>query len=284
MSPRPSQPVNRPVTIALCLFAVLFATAIFAAATAHAAYYKTLYCGAADGSGNPVLGARPGFFDFTDDCGTAYGDPAGTGGFLRLEENTTGTAGNTDEASYSWWPPAGTSIAAVSTYTRVPGYFNSGWRSRFWGEGYDGGEYNILMQGSGVPYEGINAPATSNFNYHAWPFGSYGDYKRLVFAMTCYRPAGCSRTGWNAADANSIAITLNDKEAPTSTGKGNRTSSPATGSKATTRSPGANPTRDRDCASRASSSTARPSPTARSTTRQTAAAGRALGRQWRVRP
>ena len=109
---------------------------------------------------------------------------------------------------------APTSIAAVSTYTRVPGYFNSGWRSRFWGEGYDGGEYNILMQGSGVAYEGINAPATSNFNYHAWPFGSYGDYKRLVFAMTCYRPAGCSREGWNAADANSIAITLNDKEAP----------------------------------------------------------------------
>jgi hypothetical protein len=204
----------RPVTVALCLFALAFAVAIIAAATAHAANYKTLYCGAADGSGNPVLGARPGFFDFTDDCGTAYGDPAGTGGFLRLEENTTGTAGNTDEASYSWWPPAGTSIAAVSAYTRVPGYFNSGWRQRFWGEGYDGGEYNILMQGSGVANDGIYAPATSNFGYHAWPFGGYGDYKRLVFAMTCYRPAGCSREGWNAADANSIAITLNDKETP----------------------------------------------------------------------
>ena len=147
---RPSQPVNRPVLISLCLLALAFALAIFTAATAHAAYYKTLYCAAADGSGNPTKGARPGFFDFTDDCGTAYGDPAGTGGFLRLEENTTGTAGNTDEASYSWWPPAGTSIAAVSAYTRVPGYFNSGWRSRFWGEGYDGGENNILMQGSGV--------------------------------------------------------------------------------------------------------------------------------------
>ena len=211
---RPSQPVNRPVLIALCLFAIAFVFAIAWTATAHGAYYKTLYCGAADGSGNPVLGARPGFFDFTDDCGTAYGDPAGTGGFLRLEENTTGTAGNTDEASYSWWPPSGTSIAAVSVYTRVPGYFNSGWRQRFWGEGYDGGEYNILMQGSGLAYDGIYAPATSNFVYHAWPFGSYGDYKRLVFAMTCYRPAGCSREGWNAADANSIAITLNDKEAP----------------------------------------------------------------------
>ena len=67
------------------------------------------------------------------------------------------------------------------------------------------------MQGSGVNPGGIYAPATSNFNYHAWPFGSYGDYKRLVFAMTCYRPNGCSREGWNAADANSIAITLNDK-------------------------------------------------------------------------
>ena len=214
MSSQSSGPARNPVPIALCMMAVAFVVAMVCVATAHAAYYKTLYCAAADGSGNPAKGARPGFFDFTDDCGTAYGDPAGTGGFLRLEENTTGTAGNTDDASYSWWPPAGTSIAAVSAYTRVPGYFNSGWRSRFWGEGYDGGEYNILMQGSGVPYEGINAPATSNFNYHAWPFGSYGDYKRLVFAMTCYRPAGCSREGWNAADANSIAITLNDKEAP----------------------------------------------------------------------
>jgi len=201
----------RPVTVALCLFALAFAVAILAAATAHAAYYKTLYCGAAVGSGNPTKGARPGFFDFTDDCGTAYGDPAGTGGFLRLEENTTGTAGNTDEASYSWWPPSGVSIAAVSVWTRVPGWFNSGWRQRFWGEGYDGSENNILMQGSGVAPGGIYAPATSNFNYHAWPFGGYGDYKRLVFAMTCYRPAGCSREGWNAADANSIAITLNDK-------------------------------------------------------------------------
>ena len=150
MSSRMSGPAKNPVPIALCMMAVAFVVAMVCVATAHAAYYKTLYCGAADGSGNPTLGARPGFFDFTDDCGTAYGDPAGTGGFLRLEENTTGTAGNTDEASYSWWPPAGTSIAAVSTYTRVPGYFNSGWRSRFWGEGYDGGEYNILMQGSGV--------------------------------------------------------------------------------------------------------------------------------------
>ncbi|HET6571864.1 MAG TPA: carboxypeptidase-like regulatory domain-containing protein [Solirubrobacterales bacterium] len=211
---RPSQPVNRPVTIALSLFALAFALAILTAATADAAYYKTLYCGAADGSGDPVKGARPGFFDFTDDCGTAYGDPAGTGGFLRLEENTTGTAGNTDEASYSWWPPSGVSIAAVSVWTRVPGYFNSGWRSRFWAEGYDGSQNNILMQGSGVANDGIYAPATSNFGYHAWPFGGYGDYKRLVFAMTCYRPAGCSREGWNAADANSIAITLNDKESP----------------------------------------------------------------------
>jgi hypothetical protein len=202
---------RRPGTVVLIGLLAAVAVAAIAVGTAHAAYYKTLYCAAADGSGNPVKGARPGFFDFTDDCGTAYGDPAGTGGFLRLEENTTGTAGNTDEASYSWWAPSGTSIAAVSAYTRVPGYFNSGWRQRFWGEGYEGGEYNILMQGSGVANEGIYAPATSNFVYHAWPFGGFGDYKRLVFAMTCYRPAGCSREGWNAADTNSIAITLNDK-------------------------------------------------------------------------
>lgn len=214
MSPRSGGPVNRQVTIALCLMVLAVGLGCIVAANANAAYYKTLYCAAADGSGNPTLGARPGFFSFTDDCGTAYGDPAGTGGFLRLEENATGMANETDEASYSWWAPPGTSIAAVSAYTRVPGYFNSGWRSRFWGEGLDGSENNILMQGSGVANESIYAPATSNFVYHAWPFGGPGDYKRLVFAMTCYRPGGCSREGWNAADANSIAITLNDKEAP----------------------------------------------------------------------
>ncbi len=135
MSPRPKGPVN-PIAITLWLMVLAVGVGCIAAANAHAAYYKTLYCAAADGSGNPTLGARPGFF--TDDCGTAYGDPAGTGGFLRLEENTTGTAGNSDEASYSWWAPPGTSIAAVSAYTRVPGYFNSGWRERFWADTSNG--------------------------------------------------------------------------------------------------------------------------------------------------
>jgi hypothetical protein len=214
MSSRSSGPSPRTVPIALSLMALAFVLAVICAATAHAAYYKTLYCGAADGSGGPTLGARPGFFDFTDDCGTAYGDPAGTGGFLRLEENTTGTAGNTDEASYSWWAPPGISIAAVSAYTREPGYFNDGWRARFMGEGFDGSQNNILMQGYGVSSEGLYASSTGDFAYHAWPFGGFGDYKRLVFAMTCYRPAGCSREGWNAADTNSIAITLDDKEDP----------------------------------------------------------------------
>ncbi len=214
MSSRPSLPGSRQVSIALCLFAVAFAVAIVCAATAHAAYYKTLYCAAANGSGDPTLGARPGFFDFTNDCGTAYGDPAGTGGFLRLEENTTGTAGNTDEASYSWWAPPGTSIAAVSAYTREPGTFNEGWRARLWGEGFDGSQNNVLMQGSGVPSEGLFAPSNGNFSFHGWPFGGYADYKRIAFTLTCYRPAGCSREGWNAADVNSVAITLNDKEDP----------------------------------------------------------------------
>ena len=82
MSPQSSGPERNPVPIALCMMVAAFVVAVLCAATAHAAYYKTLYCAAAHGSGNPVKGARPGFFDFTDDCGTAYGDPAGTGGFL----------------------------------------------------------------------------------------------------------------------------------------------------------------------------------------------------------
>lgn len=205
-------PERRPVFVALFGLLLALAVAVFAAGTAHAAYYKTLYCAAADSSGDPARGARPGFFDFTDNCGTAYGDPAGEGGFLRLEENTTGTAGNTDEASYSWWAPAGTSIAAVSAYTREPGAFNQGWRARFWAEGFDGSENNVLMQGYGVANDGLYAPSSGNFGFHPWPFGAFGDYKRLVFALACYRPAGCDRAGWNAADANSIAITLSDKQ------------------------------------------------------------------------
>jgi len=66
------------------------AVGCIAAASAHAADYKTVYCAAANGSHDPVLGARPGFFNFPDLCGTAYGDPPGDGGFLRLEENATG--------------------------------------------------------------------------------------------------------------------------------------------------------------------------------------------------
>lgn len=61
MSPRPSQPGNRTVTIALCLMLLAVGLGCIVAANANAAYYKTLYCAAADGSGNPTLGARRAF-------------------------------------------------------------------------------------------------------------------------------------------------------------------------------------------------------------------------------
>jgi hypothetical protein len=44
---------------------------------------------------------------------TASSDPAGNGGFLHLEENANATAGQGDEASYSWSAPPGTSILTV---------------------------------------------------------------------------------------------------------------------------------------------------------------------------
>lgn len=213
MSSRSSGPVNRPATIALWLMVLAVGVGCVAAASADAAQYKAVFCGANNGSGNPTLGANPGFFNFVDHCGTAYSDPAGDGGFLRLEENTGGTAGLYDSASMSWYAPAGTSILMGTGYTRQPNEFNDGWRGRFWAEDWGGGTNNILMQGNNTPNDGIYATATSFFAHHPWPFGgAFGNYKRFVFELTCFRPGGCSRSGLNAVDANTIVILLDDQQ------------------------------------------------------------------------
>ena len=105
------------------------------------------------------------------------------------------------------------SIVAGGGYTREPNAFNEGWRGRFWAEGYDGSTNNILMQGSGVAngsLGGIGWGTTSTFASHLWPFGGYGNYRRFVFELTCVRSAGCDRTNFNAVDANSLTLILND--------------------------------------------------------------------------
>jgi hypothetical protein len=188
-----------------------------AAANAHAAFYDVVFCAGGNGSGNPTLGARPGGFDFGTDCGEPPSYPSDGGHYLRLNENTTGAAGQGDEASMSWYAPPYTSIVAGGGYTREPNAFNEGWRARFWGEDWSGGVHNVMFQGSGNIEGGGEFPfltknTTSIFASHLWPYGGWDDYKRFVFGLACVRPAGCDRGNFNAADANTISLVVNDHQ------------------------------------------------------------------------
>lgn len=193
--------------------------AIVAAATAKAAFYDVVFCAGGSGSGNPVPGARPGSFDWGTDCGESPSYPSDGNHYLRLNENTAGTAGQNDEVSLSWYAPPDTSIVAGGGYTRMPHAFNQGWRARFWGEDWGGGVHNILLQGSGGiegtgEFPWITKNTTSIFASHLWPFGGWDDYKRFVFGLACMRPAGCDRANFNAVDANTITLVVNDKADP----------------------------------------------------------------------
>ncbi|HET6571863.1 MAG TPA: carboxypeptidase-like regulatory domain-containing protein, partial [Solirubrobacterales bacterium] len=210
--------------LALCAFGL-----VLHVTTAHAANYRMLLCAGNNGSNsfdtatNTVSGANPGgIFSFENYCGPA-GDPAGNGAFLRLAENQSGgNAGNSAYGSISWTVPPWVAILAGGGYTREPGSFNDGWRGRFWAEDFGGGGHHILLQGTGVPNGsngGIGWGTTSTFASHLWPFPTYGYYRRFIFEMTCFRPAGCDRSGWNAVDANTIHLTLADVS-PASVGFG----------------------------------------------------------------
>jgi hypothetical protein len=133
---------------------------------------------------------------------------------IRLFENQgSGSAGYQAYASVSWTAPPMVSTAGGGGYTRQPNDFADGWRARFWGEGYDGSTNNFLMQGAGVENNslgGVGWARTYTFASHLWPFGSYGNYRRFVYEMTCFRPAGCDRSGFNATDANTFVLTMND--------------------------------------------------------------------------
>jgi hypothetical protein len=219
MSPRSTRPARNPVTVAVCLMLVATAMAVLTAATAHAAFYDVIFCAGGNGSGNPTLGARPGGFDFGTDCGEPPSYPSEGTHYLRLNENTTGTAGQYDEASMSWYAPPGTSIVAGGGYTREPNAFNEGWRARFWGEDWGGGVHNIMLQGSGGiegtgEFPWITKNTTSIFASHLWPFGGWDDYKRFVFGLECVRPPGCDRSNFNAVDANTISLVVNDNQDP----------------------------------------------------------------------
>jgi hypothetical protein len=220
MSPRTSQPARRPVTVALCLMALTLAIALACAATAHAADYRMVLCAANSGSDsfqtatNTTSAQSPaGIFSFENYCGPAP-FPAGNNAFLRIAENQgSGNAGDGAYGSISWTVPPWIAILGGGGYTREPGSFNAGWRGRFWAEDFGGGGHHILLQGAGVENgsnEGISWATTSTFASHLWPFPVYGYYRRVIFELTCMRPSGCDRSGWNAVDANTMVLTLAD--------------------------------------------------------------------------
>ena len=220
MSSRLRTAAMRPATIGCCLMLVCAGVACLCAGTAKASYYKMVLCAGNNGSNgfatatNTTSASNPGgIFSFENYCGPApY--PAGNNAFLRIVENQgSGNAGYTAYGSMSWTAPGFVSIAAGGGYTREPNAFNSGWRGRFWLEGYDGSGNNVLVQGSGVANGdcgGVCWATTSTFASHLWPFGGYGSYRRFVFELTCYRQAGCDRANFNAVDANTMVLTLND--------------------------------------------------------------------------
>ncbi len=212
MSSQSNGPANRTAAIALCLMVLAVAVGCIAAATAHAANYKMVLCAGNNGSNSFDTSARPpGAFDFSNYCGPAP-DPAGNSAWLRINENQDGCcAAVNDYGSISWTVPPWVAILAGGGYTREPNAFNSGWRGRFWAEDFGGGgPYNILMQGSEVGNSGINSEPTSAFTAHLWPFTGYGYYRRFIFELTCMRPGGCDRSNYNAVDANSIVLVLDD--------------------------------------------------------------------------
>lgn len=223
MSFRSRTPVNRPVLIGQCLMllcAVVAVLCVAAAPKAEAAYYKSVLCAANNGLGasgvqtNTISPQNPaGIFTFQNQCGGAW-YPAGSDNFVRLFENQgSGAAGYQAYASVAWAAPPAVSIAGAGAYTRQPNDFADGWRTRLWGEGYDGSQNNFLIQGTGVANNslgGIGWGRTPVFASHLWPFPTYGNYSRFMFEMTCMRPAGCDRSGFNTTDANTVVMTLND--------------------------------------------------------------------------
>jgi hypothetical protein len=218
MSSGSRSPVNRPVLIGYCLILVCAAVAVLCTATAskaEAAYYKMVLCGADNGAGQANINTNVDYFVFQNQCG-GPNFPAGSGNFMRLyERQGPGSAWPATYASVSWTAPSFVTIAGGGGYTRQENDFADGWRARFWGEGQDGGTNNFLMQGSGVPNNslgGVGWARTTVFTSHLWPFATYGNYRRFVFEMTCFRQAGCDTGGFNNTDANSIVLTLNDME------------------------------------------------------------------------
>jgi hypothetical protein len=209
MSSRSSRPAQRPVTVALCLMLACVGVALIATATADAAQYKMVLCAANNGSNsfatetNTRSPQNPGgIFNFENYCGPAP-DPAGDQAFLRIAENQSGgNAGQWAYGSINYDAPPNVHFKTAGGYTRQPGAFNDGWRTRFWSP-----EANVefLLQGAGAP-----TPISNTFGPHLWPWGHQLDFRRFTIELLCVRAAGCDRANFNAVDANSFVFVLSD--------------------------------------------------------------------------
>lgn len=220
MFSRSRMPSNQTAPIALCLMLACVGLACLFASNADASYYRMVLCAANSGSDsyqtatNTQNSEHPnGIFSFENYCGPAP-FPAGSNAFLRIAENqASGTAASNAYGSVSWTVPPWVDIVAGGGYTREPNSFNDGWYGRFWLEGWDGSTNNVLMQAAGRENGscgGVCWATTPVFASHLWPFPGYGKYRRFVFELTCMRPAGCDRSNFNAVDANTMILTLND--------------------------------------------------------------------------
>jgi hypothetical protein len=204
----------------LMLFVTCFAGCI-GARSADAADYRMLLCAGNVGAGeyttetNTTTDQSSGIFELENNCGPAP-IPAGNAAYLRIAENqASGMAGNGAFGRFTWTAPEGLQIASAGGYTREPYSFNEGWRARYWLEGFDGSANNVLVQGSGItePTE-VNKPKTTTFAPHLWPFPALGSYRKFNFEVECVRQAGCDRSNYNAADSNTMLLTLDDPSPP----------------------------------------------------------------------
>ena len=220
MSSRSRMPSDRAAQIIVCSLLVILGLACLVAGPAKASYYRMVLCAGNNGSNgfqtqtNTKSSQNPdGIFSFENYCGPAP-FPAGSNAFLRIDENqASGSAGEGAYGSMSWTTPPWVDIVAGGGYTREPNAFNDGWYGRFWLEGTDGSTNNVLMQAAGRENGscgGVCWATTPVFASHLWPFGGFGRYRRFVFELTCLRGAGCDRTNFNAVDANTMILTLDD--------------------------------------------------------------------------
>ena len=222
MSSRSSGPANRPALVVLCALLLGTAIAVIAAATANAAQYKMVMCAGNNGVApytvetDTISAANPsGIFEFHNWCGGAGSDPPGEAAFLRVNENQA--AGNAGQGAYGdmiFATPPFVHFKAAGGFTREPNAFNDGWRARFWAGELSGYQTELLAQGAGLPNSGTQWATTGSFAPHLWPFGSFLDFNRFAFSLTCVKPYGCDRANYNAADANGFVLILSDNSDP----------------------------------------------------------------------